>query len=174
MHKTWCNLLGRVVATGMLMWLPAGCVWRPLEPIAATVESAPAATQVVVVRSADRTVLEVHSPSGIGRSRVTFAEALPSGPLEFRLHLRGLEHFELAYGSTRLTVSLPQGGVGLLVMLQPANQPETAVVPGSSYWMEVEPPTPGSGDPVIRVVAPLDLSAQRPRVIEFGWIDFYR
>lgn len=174
MHKTWCNLLGWIIAAGLLSGLPAGCVWQPLEPVAAAVESEPAATRVVVVRSADRTLVEVRSPSGIGRSRVTFAETLPPGPLEFRLHLAALENFELTYANTRVTLSVPQGGVDPLVTLRASDQPEIPVAPGSPYWLEVELPALGHEAPVVRVAAPPDLSDRQPRVIEFSWIDFYR
>lgn len=161
------------VAAGLLAWLPAGCAWTPLQPVAATVESSSADTRVTIVRAGERTVIEVRSPRGIGRSRITFAEP-PPGALEFRLHVAGLEHFEVVAGESAAALSLPQGQTAPLITLRTAEATDTPVAPGSPYWMTVERPAPGATDPVFRVVAPRRLIGEQSLTVELNWIDFYR
>ncbi len=165
------KLIGWAVTAGML-WLPAACTWTPLEPVDAAVESHPADTQITVVRLGDRTVVELRSPSGIGRSRITFPDGLPPGPVEFRLHLAGLEQFSLAYDNTLVTLAAGQASSAPLLTAQTAGGVEVELGPESSLWMEVYGPTPGAADPVFRVVAPDELASARQ--IEMGWIDFFR
>lgn len=166
--------LGWILVAGTLVWLPSGCNWTPLEPVAATVETSAADARVAVVRAGAYTVVEIHSPSGIGRSWITLPETLPSGPVEFRLHLAGLEHFSLASGGTVITLSMAQSGRAPLITARAAGEPETPLTPDSPHWLEVYPPAPGRDDPVYRVVAPPHLLDQRPQDLEISWVDFYR
>lgn len=162
-----------LVAAGLCCGLPAGCRWPPLQRVAARVESDAGDARVTLARAGKRTLVEIRSPSGIGHSRITLAEP-PPGPLEFRLHLAGLEHFSLAYGETVVSVAAAQNGAPVLVTVQAAGLPVQPVAPGSPHWMAVYPPAPGSADPLYRVIAPPDWGEQRLQVLEIGWIDFYR
>ncbi|MCC6166610.1 MAG: hypothetical protein IT329_05220 [Caldilineaceae bacterium] len=163
-----------LVAAGLCCRLSAGCTWPPLQRVAARVESSAGDGRVTLARAGERTLIEIYSPSGIGRSRITLLETLPPGPLEFRLHLAGLEHFSLAYGETVVSLAAAQNGAPVLVTVQAAGLPEQPVAPGSPHWMAVYPPAPESADPVYRVIAPPDWDEQRPQVLEIGWVDFYR
>lgn len=166
--------LGWLIVAGTLVGLAASCRWAPLEPVAATVETDTADAQVTVVRSAARTLVEIHSPSGIGRSRITLQETIPPGPVEFRLHLAGLEHFSLAYDGTVITLSMAQSRHAPLITVQNAREPETPGTPGTPFWLGVHPPATGRADPVYRVVVSPRLPGQQPQELELRWVDFYR
>jgi hypothetical protein len=174
MLKSRRMMLKWSMAAGLCVCLPAGCIWMPLEPVAAAVVSNTSDTRVTLARAGTRTVVEVYSPRGTGHSRITLVDPLP-GPLEFRLHLAGLEHFSLAYAGTivRLAVAT-HAGTPVLVTVQTAGEPEASVAPDGPHRMIVYIPVSGTADPVYRVVAPPDISRRRPQVFEIEWIDFYR
>ena len=127
--------------------------------------------------------VDIYSPSDIGSADV----AVPSDPalrrVLLRFHLRGLEHWQFAYGDITVTGSLsdrPPHEAREAVRRSGGAPGEEATLPGSPYWMPARIVTPAGVEPgiplgagYIEVEAPPDYLARGGR-FSLHWIDFYR
>ena len=130
----------------------------------------------------DKVTFSVRSPSGIGQAVIERAgEAWPDAVV-LRLHLTGLENFNVTNGKTTLegSVSLQDGKP--VVRLWKDGQEDAPLDPKSPYWMEVRT-LGGDGKPAkaiplaegyFEMPLPKALFDGNPKTITVNWIDFYR
>ncbi len=180
----WNKIWGRRVM-GALVWAAAlmGCqtaaeraVWQ--------ITPARSDAQIEVMSTADVSIFDVISPSGIGGAEVTLQEGPLPPRLVFRLHLRGLEQFRLRYGDVVITVAAtgldePSSRQERHLISAPA-QVETLDA-SSRFWLPLRLVTEPGGTGHIplengyfELVAPPDLQASATRSFGFEWIDFFR
>lgn len=174
--------LSRLLAAGLLGGLLTACAAPAAGP--ATSATAPSEVQVAtdkpdnrvaVTSDADRLIVDVVSPSGIGNAGVRMATGAMPPTVLMRFHLRGLEQMTLAFGDAVVKLSVPSGGGPVLQSVIEAGQ-ERAIGPDSPYWMAVTQAAPpdGSDSVLFEVTSPPAFAASPPASFTVGWIDFYR
>ena len=131
--------------------------------------------------------IDIRSPRGIGRTTVRSADGNWPKRLILRLHLKGLEHFEISNGLQALatSVSSTKGAAPRPTHVTPgagAARPEieNQVTADHPLALHIRP-VPAEGEkpkiPLIgyfEVEAPADLLKAKPRELHIRWIDFYR
>lgn len=131
-----------------------------------------AADDVTMTTSGDAAFIEVRSERGIGEAGVALRRGLWPANLALRLHLKGLEGLQVAYGDTKLALSVNTSGQ-VLQSASTADEGEIATAVGSPYWMDVVVQESDAGR-VYVVTLPADFFAATPATLDFSWIDFYR
>ncbi|MCB0292269.1 MAG: hypothetical protein KDH97_18580 [Calditrichaeota bacterium] len=127
-----------------------------------------------------RRVIEIFSESGIGAAEVTLHSGNFRDGLKIRLHLRGLESFQLitAQQTLKLSVSSSQAGQvsqelqsGSGVTLHRERLDE-----GSIFWVGVQQSSGAAGAAAgyFELTIPPIYFPENPRSFSFRWIDFYR
>lgn len=128
--------------------------------------------------SDEETIIEIHSKSGIGRTKITrLGDAWPAA-MTVRLHLRGLESLKAGNGTQTVQWSIASSGKPVCrTSLLTANT-ETPLKPGDKYYtrasLKAEQPRIPLQDGYFSVPLPPQLWASQPESIELRWIDFYR
>lgn len=140
-------------------------------------------TEISSVLAQDGTLtVDVTSPTGIGSARLDLSGPIPRRML-LRLHLKGLEMLEVAYGQTAVSASLASTpGYGVMESVRKAaDLGEREVSPGSQYWMAVAivpagdvPASIPLEDGYIEVRLPAHFLSSGERSLTIRWVDFYR
>ena len=118
---------------------------------------------------AGTTVIDVQSPSGIGKANIKFLSGNYPGQIVLRLHVQALEGFKLTYGATTLSAS--SSGTSDAVT-QSSIQPggvESAVTPSDPLWMDIQ-----REQEYIEIKLPDAMTQEKPESFSFEWVDFYR
>ena len=137
--------------------------------------------RVTASADAQRALVEVFSPSGIGGAAVEITSAALPRAITLRLHLRGLEELRFSYGDITITASVSSAGDNAVHQAYRGTGQEQAIAEGSPYWMNIRLVS-GSGSPAtiplqdgyIEVEAPKDFFVSRQAKFAIQWIDFYR
>lgn len=136
--------------------------------------------RVEVTAETDRLVLSVRSPFGISKAIVERTGEKWPDAVVLRLHLKGLENFQI----TNETVKL-EGSVSSLdgkVRLWKDGKEDTALDVKSPYWMDVRM-IGGDGKPAkaipmkdgyFEMLLPKAFFEGNPKSFTVNWIDFYR
>ncbi len=130
----------------------------------------------------DKVTFSVRSPSGIGQAVIERAgEAWPDAVV-LRLHLTGLENFNVTNGKTTLegSVSLQDGKP--VVSLWKGGQEDAPLDAQSPYWMKIGilggDSKPAKALPLkggcFELPLPKAVFEGNPKTITVNWIDFYR
>jgi hypothetical protein len=129
-----------------------------------------------------KTVISIHSRSGIGSATVTRTKASWPPAMIVRLHLGGLECFAVTSGKTRLTTSVASHGGHAKRLHVDQDGTDREVETGSPYWTEVKV-VGADGKPALdypvkdgyfEIALPAALLQEQPKTITLAWIDFYR
>jgi hypothetical protein len=112
----------------------------------------------------DTTVVNIRSKRGIGRATILAKVGVWPKKLVLRLHLKGLEKFEISNGSKTLKTSVssqknPPPRAGKLVVKKVPGKGAKAEIPLKGYF-EIE--------------VPAELLKGKPEKLKLHWIDFYR
>jgi hypothetical protein len=132
--------------------------------------------QVTVRTTADREVIEITSPKGIGAATVALAQ--PARPLRFTFHLRGLEQLHLSYDDVQIAVAVKANGETHERLVR-GSATERGLAAGDPYWMRVEIEREAGGDataPIARIHldGPAALQDAAPESCRIDWVDFFR
>jgi hypothetical protein len=126
-------------------------------------------------------VFDVYSQGGIGSGTVEFISGTPPKNIVIRLHLKGLEEFQLSCEGTTIIASVSSAAnhevIQSVISPEGSEQPITADTP---FWMEIRkmsdqsisPTMPDSG--YFEIATPKDLMREGYRSFSIRWIDFYR
>ena len=112
----------------------------------------------------DATVVEIRSKRGIGRATILAKDGIWPKRVVLRLHLKGLENFEISNGAKTLKTfvssqkNAPPHPGPLKVKLVP-EEGAAAKIPLKGYF-EIE--------------VPADFLKGKPESLKLHWIDFYR
>jgi len=132
---------------------------------------------------AETAVVTIYSKNGIGGTEIEQISGEKPAHYNFHLYLSGLEELKFAYGQTVVTVNVSSSAGNEIrqSVLDSGSGVETAVMPGSPYWMDVTiVPTQGTVVEIpllhgyIDVQAPDDFLLNQDKSFALQWIDFYR
>ena len=138
--------------------------------------------QVKIQVEKQQTIFTVHSPSGIGEATIERTDEKRPNKILLRLHLKGLEHFQVAVGQIKVTAAFSsQDATQQLQLVQPG-QKEVSIDPHSPFWMPIrlldQAGQPTKTIPLkegcFEASLPQKLFEENPRSIKLTWIDFYR
>ena len=109
-------------------------------------------------------VVNIHSKRGIGRTAIVAKDSVWPKKLVLRLHLKGLENFEISNGTKTLKTSVssqknPPPRKGPLKVKQVPAKGAKKEIPLNGYF-EIE--------------VPAVLLKAKPEKLKLHWIDFYR
>ncbi|MEJ7592079.1 MAG: hypothetical protein WKF77_11055 [Planctomycetaceae bacterium] len=126
----------------------------------------------------DRTVFSIQSPFGISQTVIERTHGTWSDVVMLRLHLKGLENFNVTNG----TVTLEAAGSGQGERQWKDGKEDSPVDAQSPYWMEMrmvgDDGKPTTSIPLkdgyFEIQLPKALLEDNPTSITVTWIDFYR
>lgn len=130
----------------------------------------------------DKVIFSVESPYGIGNAAIqAMSEKWPDAVV-LRLHLKGLENFNITNGKVTLEGSASLQGGKPVVRVWMAGRDDAPLDAKSPYWMEVRildaEGTPANKIPLrngyFEMVLPKPMFEGNPKLIRVDWIDFYR
>ena len=123
-----------------------------------------------------RMVIDIFSTTGIGSAKIDLPHdfAATRMPVQFRLHTAGLEEFQFHDGTTTTLASV--SARGSRQQIQEGELPASAIGPDSPYWLPIRAPStiPAGPDEYFLIDAPSAFHTGPQRVIDVGWIDFFR
>lgn len=179
-----CPQSARILSLLLLAGGLAACTAVSISPSSATPQyeiSVPGAEDSLTMTVANgATFADIHSTRGIGEASVALvAGEWPAG-LTLRFYLDGLESLQLAYGDTKIALSLTTSGP-VLQSASTADGGEIATTEESPYHLAVSY-VDAEGQPVadkvtggaILVAMPADFFASDAQAFDLSWIDFYR
>ncbi len=138
--------------------------------------------KVVVSVDPQKTLFDIHSPFGISHAVIERTGAEWPESMVLRLHLTGLESFEIQSGDTVLHASVSSQGGDKPVRLWKNDAEDKPLDSTSPLWTEIRPigsdGKPSRAIPLkdgyFEIEIPKALRAGNPQSITVNWIDFYR
>jgi hypothetical protein len=135
---------------------------------------------VVVKTEKDRVVISVQSPFGISQAVIEPTEAKWPDTVVLRLHLKGLENFQVTNDKMKLEASV--SSQDSKVRLWKNGKEKSQIDAKSPYWMDVQmigsDRKPAKAVPLkdgyFQIDLPKVLFEDNPKSITVHWIDFYR
>ena len=127
-----------------------------------------------------RRVIEIFSESGVGAAEVSLHSGNFREGLKIRLHLRGLESFQLITAQQTLYLSVSSSQAGHVTQeLQSGGittPPGERLTESSAFWVEVRQiaAEDGSAAGYFELTIPDIHFPENTRSFSFRWIDFYR
>jgi hypothetical protein len=130
----------------------------------------------------NRTVFSVKSPFGIGQAVVERKDEKWPEAVVLRLHLKGLENFNVTNGKVKLEASASLQDGKPLVRLWKDGKEDMPLDSKSPYWIDVGilsgDGTPAKAIPLkdgyFELPLPKTFFEANPKSITVSWIDFYR
>jgi hypothetical protein len=143
-----------------------------------TVNTTKPEDRIEVKTDTESVVFDIKSPSGIGGATIATTNAKWPTKIVLRLHLSGLESFNVSNGKIKLVGSMlsNSGNTKRLYLAEDGNgkewKPETEIRVLDSAGKPVKG-LPGK-DGCFEIALPKALLENQPRSLEIGWIDFFR
>lgn len=122
--------------------------------------------------------IDIFSPSGIGHGTVKSSDGTWPAQTRIRIHLAGLEHFEISNGSLRLVGEFSSHGGGQAVLRNDVSDAgsqdriESAITAHNAAGQPVAE-LPGK-DGYFEIDLPREILSGESKSLEVNWIDFYR
>jgi hypothetical protein len=118
------------------------------------------------------TEIDISSPTGIGRASFRAKDLLPGRKIVFKLHLAGLENFQLDTGRLVLRISVSSQDGSIRQHMATQNSPgEVAIDSSSPFWASVRKDPEKS---CFEIIATPALTSFFRHQVKVSWIDFYR
>lgn len=117
----------------------------------------------------DMTVFVVKSPSGIGQAGIERTGEKWPKAVTLRLHLKGLESFQVSNGKDTLHVAVSVQDKKPKVRLWKNDKENAELDRKSPFWMDV-----AGKDGAFEMRLPAAFFESNPKSITLKWIDYYR
>ena len=138
--------------------------------------------KVVVTVEKQKTLFDIHSPFGISHAVIERTAAEWPDRMVLRLHLSGLESFQIKSGDTTLRASVSSQGSDKPVRLWQNDAEDKPLDSTSPLWTEIRmigsdgkpTQTIPLKDGYFEIEIPKALLEANPQSITVSWIDFYR
>jgi hypothetical protein len=136
---------------------------------------------VTVSADGETAIFDVRSPRGIGAAAIELVAGTPPPNIRLRLHLKGLEEFQLSHEQTRIVASLSSGASQHISQrLSSPAENERPITAASPYWLSIQivsaqavPRIPLT-DGHFEITLPKNFLRDGQRAFSIRWIDFYR
>jgi hypothetical protein len=130
----------------------------------------------------DKVIFSVHSPFGISHAVIERTDEKWAHAVVLRLHLKGLENFQVTNGKVKLEASVSLRDGKPVVRLWKDGQEDTPLEAKSPFWIELrvldKDGKPAQEIPLkegyFEMQLPKEFFAGKPKGITVSWIDFYR
>lgn len=168
----------------------SGCQAPAAEPDAGnmslpviTVSTDSARNRATVYSEADRVIVDITSPRGIGNARIRLVEGSWPAEVILRLRLTGLEGLEVGYESDgawrNLAGVLSHSGGDVWQSVVPPNEPEQPIDDSSPHWMPIshgraDQATSPDSESYFDVQMSPHFLENSSDLFEVSWVDFYR
>jgi len=135
--------------------------------------------RITVLDEDSQTVIDIHSDFGIGSASFELVSGSMPDPLLLRLHLKGLEDFQLISSQTIVAASISSSGVfhfiSQRVVSSTLDQPILSIDP---LWMNIDIVSENRKIPLeegyFEITLPREFIRNAGNSFEVKWIDFYR
>lgn len=135
--------------------------------------------KISILDENSQTVIDIHSDFGIGSASFELVSATMPDTILLRLHLKGLEDFQLISSATTLAVSISSGDVfnvtNQRIISPNAERPILSLDP---LWMNIEIVSEDKHIPLqegyFEITIPRPFLRNAGTSFEVNWIDFYR
>jgi hypothetical protein len=117
----------------------------------------------------DRVVFDIRSPFGIGKAGIERAKAEWPKAVVLRLHLKGLEHFDVTAGPTKLSAAAGVRNGRVEARVWKDGDENRPLDDKSPHWLKI---AAGAGS--FDIELPRALFDGNPPALAVSWIDFYR
>jgi hypothetical protein len=114
-------------------------------------------------------VIDVQSPSGIGKAQIEFLSGNYPAQIILRLHIQKLEGFKLIFGRTTVSAASSATSGTATQSLIESDGSERALTPSSPLWIGIQPE-----QQYLEITLPTALIREKPESFSFQWVDFYR
>ena len=132
-------------------------------------------TTITVAGDNESATVNIKCPFGIDRATLKRGGNNWPKQTAIRLHLKGLESFEVASGNVTLAASVPATSESQPQVSLRQDGQESAVDKNSPYWSEVKfIAEAGTETGYFEIPLPSKLFEGNPESIQLRWIDFYR
>ena len=144
-----------------------------------TITSKNADDTITVLDENSLTVIDIRSPTGIGSARLELVSGSMPDALLIRLHITGLEEFQLVSAQDTVSASLSSGEV-FNITNERVLFLNTEVPIGSLHplWMDIEIASSSRNIPLedgyFEITVPRQFMRKAGISFEIKWIDFYR
>lgn len=137
------------------------------------------ADDIALDQSGGGLILSVRSSSGIGRATVSRKIAGWPMVVKIRLHLKGLESFQISAGKRGVGVSVSSGDPeSIREHLMPDGREGAQLAKDNPLWVKVKVVADNDKIPLksgyFELDLPQELFRDNPTQISLHWIDFYR
>ncbi len=162
---------------------PAPATRPTSQPANLTIRCTKEGDSITARQEGGKTILDIKSPRGIGGATLTLKAQKWPDELILRVHLRGLEHFQITSCAQSLHASvLSHSGNKTLLSLWSDGKEGPPLDKTSPCWMEIQKMDaqgkPAEGLPkeggLFEMRVPGVLLTDQNKTVELGWIDFYR
>ena len=135
--------------------------------------------RITVLDEDSQTVIEIHSDFGIGSASFELVSGSMPDTLLLRLHLKGLEDFQLISSQSTVAASISSGQVFNInsqrVIESNAGYPILSIHP---LWLKIEIVSENREIPLkegyFEITLPREFIRKAGNSLEVQWIDFYR
>ena len=133
---------------------------------------------VSILDENSQTIIEIHSDLGIGSASFELISGTMPNSILLRLHLKGLEDFQLISPQTTLGASVASGEAGLPVERIVSSASEFPILPTHPLWIGIEIVAENKHIPLeegyFEITIPQEFIRSAGVSFEVKWIDFYR
>lgn len=172
-----------IVCTTVLGLFLASCASQPVNAQDAkpefrvTVNNADDTVSILDENS--QTIIDIKSDSGIGSASFEIISGTMPDSILLRLHLKGLEDFQLISNQTTLGASVPSGEAGSPVGERIVSSAlEVPILPAHPLWMDIEIVSKDKYIPLeegyFEITPPREFLRNAGTSFEVTWVDFYR
>ena len=136
--------------------------------------------QIDTVTQNGQTIIDIHSPTGIGSASFELESGSMPEQIVLRLHLRGLEELRLTSGQTSMAASVSNSNPAEVQQRILAASSDTPLLPNDPLWMRIEIISPQTEIKIpleegyFEVTVPQEFLRKAGKSFEIQWTDFFR
>jgi hypothetical protein len=171
-----------LLAPGLFILVLAAMIAAADGPPPLKVTAKRADDRVEVKAEKDQVIVSVQSPFGISQAAIERGGETWPDAVVVRLHLKGLENFQVTNGKVKLAGSASLQDGKAVVRVWKDGKEDAPLDAKSPYWVEVRilggDGQPAQGLPLkggyFELPLPRALFEGNPKAVTVSWIDFYR
>ena len=176
-HYALSLLLAGILMAGCAA--PPGAPETPAPVIRVTAEGD--GNKLTVSSEGETAIFDVQSESGIGSATIELVSGGFPENIILRLHVKGLEEFQLTYGGTVISATVSSSdNRSIFQSLATPEESERPITPDNPSWLDIATVSDQAKSRIpldqgyFEITLPKGLLSARDRSFSIQWIDFYR